>query len=125
MSNIWEEKRAQLNKLHEELQLKPEKEKMGFSITPGGILNAYREADVSFKHATESLDLYYEIGEIRLSPKNFLHLKALINAFDVADEPDSKSIEIDVSGLGVISWSQGQDVLINLETVEKPNAKTE
>lgn len=67
----------------------------------------------------------YETGEIRLSAKDFLHLKALINAFDVADEPDAKSIEIDVSGLGVISWSHGQDVLINLETVKIPNAKTQ
>lgn len=124
MPNIWQEKREQLNKLHKELLLKPKEEKMGFSISPGGILNAYREADVSFKHAVESLDLYYQIGEIWLSPKNFLHLKALINAFDVADVDDSKSIEIDVSGLGVISWSHGQDVLINLETVKKPNAKT-
>lgn len=38
----------QINDLHQKLQDKPEKDKLGYQISVGGILNAYREGDLSF-----------------------------------------------------------------------------
>lgn len=54
-------------------------------------------------------------GEIRLTPKNFLHLRALCNAMEVADEDNATAAEIYVKGLGSIIWEQGKEVIIKLE----------
>ncbi len=62
--------------------------------------------------------------EIRLSAKEFLHLKTLIDAFDAADDDDAKSIELMVKGVGAISWEQRKEVVINLEEEVLPGAKT-
>lgn len=47
--------REQINELHTKLSEKPDSEKMGFCLSPGGILNAYREGDISFTRAVERL----------------------------------------------------------------------
>ena len=63
---------------------------------------------------------------IELTPKTFLHLRALCNAFEVADEDDAVSAVITVKGLGSISWEQNMHVLINLEKEWRPgDAKEE
>lgn len=51
----WDEKVEELNKLHRELQEKPQGERKGFILSVGGILNAYREGDLSFKDACNLL----------------------------------------------------------------------
>lgn len=53
---MWEQMRNQLNGLHKKLQQKPDSEKMGYAVCPGGILNAYREGDITFSNAVESLN---------------------------------------------------------------------
>ena len=59
--------------------------------------------------------------EIRISAKAFLHLRALCNALEVADESDATRAKIDVQGLGSISWESGKEVIIQLEgTDDKP-----
>lgn len=39
------------NSIRQTLNTKPRSQKIGFQISPGGILNAYREGDVNFKEA--------------------------------------------------------------------------
>jgi hypothetical protein len=56
----WEQKRQDLNKLHRELQNKPEEAKMGYQLSVGGILNAYREGDISFEDAYNLLEVKKE-----------------------------------------------------------------
>ena len=53
---MWKQMRNQLNELHEKLSQKPENEKMGFAFCPGGVLNAYREGDITFERAVEVLN---------------------------------------------------------------------
>ena len=47
--------RANLNAIHNEIQNAPNEFKMGFQVSPGGILNAYREGDIDFKTAIKYL----------------------------------------------------------------------
>ena len=115
MSSDWEEQRQQLNELHKKLLTKPETEKKGYVVHPGGILNAYREADIDFGTALMRLKAYYETEEIRVSPEVFLHLRALCNAFEIADETEAKNANIYVGGLGSIHWAEGEEVIIHLE----------
>lgn len=49
----WELEVNKLNEIHRELQSKPRKK--GFQLSPGGILNAYREGDLSFNDACNML----------------------------------------------------------------------
>ena len=51
----YKELRNRLNNIHTELSEKPEEYKMPYSLTIGGILNAYREGDVSFKNAVNDI----------------------------------------------------------------------
>ena len=51
----WEEKRQRVNSLVRELQAKPDSEKVGYSLSPGGILNAHREGDVTFDAAVHAI----------------------------------------------------------------------
>lgn len=53
---IWRQKAEKLNELHRELQGKPDAFKLGYIEDPGGILNAYREGDISFEDAVEAID---------------------------------------------------------------------
>lgn len=53
----WGQKREELNKLHKELQQKPMEAMMGYSLSAGGILNAYREGDISFEDACNLLEM--------------------------------------------------------------------
>lgn len=55
MSN-WNAMRREMNDLHKRISQKPDSEKMGFAVCPGGILNAYREGDVSFNDAVAALN---------------------------------------------------------------------
>lgn len=55
MENTWEIMRNEINNLHKKLSQKPNNEKMGYSISIGGVLNAYREGDISFDRAKEVL----------------------------------------------------------------------
>jgi hypothetical protein len=55
LSFYWNSKREELNKLLKELQQKPQSEIIGHIKTPPGILNAYREGDVSFNDAIKEL----------------------------------------------------------------------
>ncbi len=56
MAERWSELRRQLNELHVLLQSKPESEKCGYFLSPRSILNAYREADISFDKAAMELE---------------------------------------------------------------------
>ena len=53
----WNSKRKELNILHRDLQNKPEREKLGYQLSLGGILNAYRWGDISFGEACELLQV--------------------------------------------------------------------
>jgi hypothetical protein len=53
---MWNSMRNELNELHQRLQEKPDSEKMGYACCPGGILNAYREADITFKQAVKAIE---------------------------------------------------------------------
>jgi hypothetical protein len=53
---MWKQMRNQLNELHKKLQQKPDSEKMGYAVCPGGILNAYREADITFKQTVKAIE---------------------------------------------------------------------
>ncbi len=53
---MWEQMRNQLNELHKKLQQKPDSEKMGYAVCPGGILNAYRECDITFQQAVRAIE---------------------------------------------------------------------
>jgi len=50
------ELRDQLNVIHKQLQESPNELKCGYQICFGGILNAYREGDVSFTKAIEQFN---------------------------------------------------------------------
>lgn len=52
----WNEKRRQVNAIILELQGKPESEKMGYAVSPGGFLNAYREGDLTFSEAVAAIE---------------------------------------------------------------------
>lgn len=56
MSKYWDEKREQVNALILELQQKPDREKIGYPLVAGGILNAYREGDVTYDVAVSQLE---------------------------------------------------------------------
>ena len=61
--NTWEGMRLRINTLHMALQEKPLSEKLGYALCPEGILNAYREADISSEAAVAQLkDLIQEGG---------------------------------------------------------------
>ncbi len=47
--------RAEINRLHVIMENAPDTEKMGFSCSIGGILNAYREGDISFARAIKEI----------------------------------------------------------------------
>lgn len=51
----WNLMRNEINNLHKKLLQKPASERMGYPLVAGGILNAYREGDVSFDDAIEQL----------------------------------------------------------------------
>jgi hypothetical protein len=110
MSNEWEEKRKQLNELHQELQKKPDSEKRGYSLSPGAILNAYREADISYAEAVDAL----QRCPIDLSTKRFLALRALCDATKVADD-EATNFRISVMPYGTIFWAGKGQVTIELE----------
>jgi hypothetical protein len=48
---FWDRLVALENSCHELLQFKPKTLKKGYVLIPGGILNAYREGDLSFDEA--------------------------------------------------------------------------
>ena len=54
--NTWEGMRLRVNALHMKLQEKPLSEKLGYSNSPGGILNAYREGDIPWGAAIAQLN---------------------------------------------------------------------
>jgi hypothetical protein len=51
----WEDLRRQVNRLHGKLQRQPKCFKFGFHLSPGGVLNAYCEGDLSFADAVSYL----------------------------------------------------------------------
>jgi hypothetical protein len=52
----WCARVEEANKSHSLLKRKPRKFKAGFQFCPGGILNAYREGDLTFKQAVRQLE---------------------------------------------------------------------
>jgi len=66
-----------LNEIHAELQTKPDKYKIGYSLSFGGILNAYREGDLNFEKAIKELKkaMFYEeqkmIKQLKDCPPEF------------------------------------------------------
>ena len=55
-----EEKIEKLNALHKKImnyKRKHPKERLGFALSTGGILNAYREGDITFKKAIKYLQI--------------------------------------------------------------------
>ncbi len=64
-SEFWEKRIDEVNRLHAELQKKPDHLKKGYALAPAGILNAYREGDLSFDEAVKFLQISEEvIGEV-------------------------------------------------------------
>lgn len=55
-TEMWDSMRKELNELHERLKGKPDGEKMGYAGCPGGVLNAYREADITFEQAVKAIE---------------------------------------------------------------------
>ncbi len=53
----------QLNVIHTELQQMPDKYKYAHPICPTGVLNAYREGDITFDSACKLLKLEITITE--------------------------------------------------------------
>jgi hypothetical protein len=53
---MWNSMLNELNELHTRLEQKPDSEKMGYACCPGGILNAYREADITFAQAVKAIE---------------------------------------------------------------------
>ena len=51
----WPALTEQMNVLHAKLQKKPRKIRLGHICNPGGILNAYREGDLSFDQAVKAM----------------------------------------------------------------------
>jgi len=47
---------AAVNTLHKMLRKKPKQLRIGHWMTPGSILNSYREGDLSFKQAVKELE---------------------------------------------------------------------
>lgn len=110
MSKEWEEKIEQLNKLHTEVQQKPDSEKKGYSLHPGGILNAYREGDLSFKEAILELQRVPLI----ISMDQYFALKGLIKALGVAEDDPVTGVDINIKPYGTIRWMEGGKVCIEL-----------
>ena len=52
----WKAIVATANSLRGILDLKPQKLKTGYQLSPGGILNAYREGDLKFQEAVKALE---------------------------------------------------------------------
>ena len=52
----WANMALEVIALISRLQNKPTEMKMGYSLSPGGILNAYREGDLTFKQAVKALE---------------------------------------------------------------------
>jgi hypothetical protein len=48
--------RNELIELHQRLEQNPDSEKMGYDVCPGGILIAYREADITFTQAVKAIE---------------------------------------------------------------------
>jgi hypothetical protein len=115
MSKEWKDKVEELNRLHQELQQKPETEKRGYSFSVGGVLNAYREGDLSFEEAKA----VFQRLPVVLSVDNFNSLQALVEAFHVADDSKVTSARLRVVPFGEISWTFGGDVRIELEIAEQ------
>lgn len=44
------------NNIRQALNSKPLNQKIGYQISPGGILNAYREGDINFKEACKRIE---------------------------------------------------------------------
>ena len=61
----WNKRVEQINDLRKLLDDKPDEYKLGYSVTYGGILNAYREGDLSFEEAKLKLA---EIKASQLEP---------------------------------------------------------
>lgn len=110
MSKEWEEKVEQLNKLHKELQQKPPSEKKGYSLHPGGILNAYREGDLSFDEAILELQRLPMI----LSVDQYTALEGLLKAIEVAERPEVTGVDISIKPYGSVRWMEGGKVCIEL-----------
>lgn len=65
----WDEVIGGVNVLMSILKRKPLRYKFRFQRSPGGILNAYREGDVTFDQAVKELEIWKdrELREARLS----------------------------------------------------------
>lgn len=51
----WTNLVSEANKIRKELDGKPEELKIGYWLSPGSILNAYREGDLTFNEAVKEL----------------------------------------------------------------------
>lgn len=82
----WDQKREQINRLHRELQKKPDSEKILHWCTPAGILNAYREGDLSFADAVQELKrrgnkmgiIYTECNEPATTTERYIETKNVL-----------------------------------------------
>lgn len=52
----WEALVTAVNELHSIIQRKPKRFRRALQLTPDGILNAYREGDISFDKAVHELN---------------------------------------------------------------------
>ncbi len=60
--NVWDAVVSAANSIRRVLDDKPSSLKIGFRASPGGILSAYREGDLSFKEAVEAIEKLVFIG---------------------------------------------------------------
>lgn len=52
----WNVLVAALNELHSIVERKPKHLRLGFRFSPAGILNAYREGDLTFNQSVQQLE---------------------------------------------------------------------
>jgi len=53
----WAALAAAANVINAKLKRKPRRFKLGYQLSPGGILNAFREGDLTFKQAVRAIEL--------------------------------------------------------------------
>lgn len=56
MARNWKALVEQANDISSLLRRKPQRHKIGYQCSPSGILNAYREGDLTFKQAVRELE---------------------------------------------------------------------
>ena len=91
----WDSIIAQVNRLRKELDNKPDIFKVEYQVNPGGILNAYREGDLTFKEAVEALENWKQSGYIK---RPELELISELDAIEWAEKHGHSKVDVTCPG---------------------------